>query len=268
MSSQVEALLCTIHTLRSPGGCPWDRTQTLPNAAHYLLDEAGELLEAALAGDFECIREELGDLLFMICFCCEILGETQTIDLEAVARVGNEKLIRRHPHVFGDDTAADTSESQERWNETKAAEKRANGQADGPESILKDLPASSAPLHQSYTYQQDAARVGFDWPDLSGVWDKVHEELAELAEASVAKQADQVEHELGDLLFAVVNLARRLDVQPDLALRRANNRFRRRFGYVETRFGHDRQALKQASLEALEAAWQEAKALEEPGAAD
>jgi MazG family protein len=258
MPSHSEELLRTIHTLRSPGGCPWDRKQTLPDAARYLLDEAGELLDATLTGDSEAIKEELGDLLFMVCFCCEILGEQERADFQEIARVGNEKLIRRHPHVFGEGSARDTKESQERWNEIKAAEKRANGQEVSP-SALKDLPASSAPLHQAYSYQKDAARVGFDWPEVTGVWNKVTEELTELREAAHQGNPADLEHELGDLLFAVVNLSRWLKIHPDQALRRANQRFRQRFRHVESSFQHDPQRMQAAGLEAMEAAWQEAK---------
>jgi MazG family protein len=261
MPSQIEALLRTIHTLRAPGGCPWDRKQSLAAAARYLLDEAGELLDATLTGDTAHIKEELADLLFMICFCTEILGETYPVSLGDIAREGNEKLIRRHPHVFGDREADNTAESQAHWNEIKAAEKKARGIDVGQESVLKELPSSSAPLHQAYSYGEDAAAVGFDWPDVAGVWDKLHEELEELHRAT---DSEAVEHELGDLLFATANLARHFGVQPDIALRKANQRFRRRFNHVEERFARDREKLKNATLDELEAAWVEAKKRTEP----
>ena len=162
MSGHFEALLATIHTLRAPGGCPWDRKQTLHDAARYLMDEAGELVEATLAGDTDHAREELGDLLFMISFCTEILGETTGTTMHDVAREGNEKLIRRHPHVFGDAEARDTGHSQELWNAIKAEEKRARGLDPAAESALKDMPAATAPLHQAHNYQKDAAKVGFE----------------------------------------------------------------------------------------------------------
>lgn len=259
MPSRLDDLLRTIHILRAPGGCPWDRKQTLATAAHHLNDESAELLEAALAGDLEHVREELGDLLFMVCFVTEILGESLDTDFDRVAGHADEKLVRRHPHVFGDAPARDAGESQIRWNEIKAQEKRARGLDPTRESVLKDLPASTESLHQSYRYQKDAAGVGFDWPDLNGVWAKIDEEIGEVREAAAAGDAAAVEHEVGDLLFAVVNLARKLDVQPDVALRRANGRFRARFHAIEASFGHDRDRLAAASLDALEAAWQEAK---------
>ena len=259
MLENVQALLKTIDTLRSPGGCPWDRKQTLQTAAHHLQDEAAEVLEAALHHGPEELREELGDLLFMVCFVTRILSETLPTDLDEVARHGNEKLVRRHPHVFGDTAAADVEESQERWNQIKAEEKRRKGLDPDGESILKDLPASQSPLHQAYRYQKDAARVGFDWPDLGGVWAKLREEEDELREAAAAGDPDAIEHELGDVLFAWANLARKLGVHPDVALRKANQRFRSRFHQVEAAFGGDEQALKGAGLDALEAAWQAAK---------
>jgi tetrapyrrole methylase family protein/MazG family protein len=262
MLPHVQALLATIDTLRSPGGCPWDRKQTLATAAHHLQDEAAEVLEAALAGDLEHVREELGDLLFMVCFVTRILSEDLPTDLDQVARQGNEKLIRRHPHVFGEHAADDVQESQERWNQIKAEEKRNRGLDPDRESILKDLPASQPPLHQAYRYQKDAARVGFDWPPLDGVWDKLREEEAELREAAAADDQDALEHELGDVLFAWANLARKLGVHPDVALRKANARFRRRFHHVEALFGNDRQAMQDAGLDGLEDAWQQAKARE------
>lgn len=265
MLPNVAALLATIDTLRSPGGCPWDRKQTLASAAHHLQDEAAEVLEAALGGDQQAVREELGDLLFMVCFVTRILAETLPTDLDEVARLGNEKLVRRHPHVFGDNPAGDVTESQERWHAIKAEERRQKGLAPRPESVLKDLPASQDTLHQAYRYQKDAARVGFDWPDIAGPRAKLREEERELDEAVAAGDAAAIEHELGDILFAWTNVARWLGVHPDVALRRANQRFRARFQAVEAAFGGDPAAMRTAGLDALEAAWQAAKRQERDG---
>jgi MazG family protein len=262
MFPHLQALLTTIDTLRSPGGCPWDRKQTLASAAHHLQDEAAEVLEAALAGDREAVAEELGDLLFMVSFVVRILSEDLPVDLDQIARQGNEKLVRRHPHVFGDRPTDDVATSQQRWHEIKAEEKRRQGLDPDGDSVLKDLPASLPPLHQAYRYQKDAARVGFDWPDIAGVWAKLREEEAELAAAAAAHDRAAIEHEVGDILFAWANLARWLDVHPDLALRRANQRFRDRFHAVEAAFGGDREAMRTAGLEQLEAAWQAAKSAE------
>ncbi len=259
MPRHFEELLATIHTLRAPGGCPWDQKQTLHNAARYLMDEAGELVEATLAGDVPGAREELADLLFMTCFCTEILAETEPVDMNDIARQGNEKLIRRHPHVFGDTKAANTQESQEQWNAIKREEKRAKGIDPDQESVLKDMPASTAPLHQAYGYQDNAADHGFDWPDISGVRAKLDEELGEFEEAIAEGDAAAIEHELGDLLFSIVNLARWHKIQPDMALRKANNRFRDRFHLVEEDFKSRNVKMKDAGIDSLEASWQNAK---------
>jgi len=259
MLTNVQALLQTIDTLRSPGGCPWDRKQTLQTAAHHLQDEAAEVLESALQGDHAHVQEELGDLLFMVCFVTRILNEDFKTDLDEVARHGNEKLIRRHPHVFGENPANDVEESQERWNQIKAEEKRLKGLDPSKDSVLKDLPASQPPLNQAYRYQKDAARVGFDWPDLDGVWAKIREEEGELQEAAAAGDREAMEHEMGDILFAWANLARKLDIHPDVALRKANQRFRGRFQHVESCFDNDVDTMKSAGLDAMEEAWQEAK---------
>ena len=259
MPGHFEELLATIRTLRAPGGCPWDRKQTLHDASRYLMDEAGVLVDATLADDVGHVREELGDLLFMTCFCCEILSETEPVTMHDIARQGNEKLIRRHPHVFADEKARDTGESQERWNAIKREEKIERGLDPDAESVLKEMPSSTAPLHQAWIYQDNAADEGFDWPDLSGVWAKVREEMAEVEEAATSGDAGAVRHEIGDLLFAVVNLARRLQVQPDIALREANRRFRDRFHLVENDFKSRGVPMKEAGIEALEASWQAAK---------
>ncbi|MFT5232831.1 MAG: MazG family protein [Candidatus Krumholzibacteriia bacterium] len=260
MSRSFQALLQTIHTLRAPDGCPWDQKQTLHDAARYLMDEAGEVVEATLENDLEATKEELADVLFMVCFCTEILGEQSGVDMNDIAEYGNQKLIRRHPHVFGDKKARDTGHSQELWNAVKAEEKLAKGLDPSTDSVLKDLPAATAPLHQAMGYQKDAARTGFDWPNIDGAWAKLHEELDELKSAAAGTDAEHIGHEVGDLLFSVVNLARHLNVQPDMALRQANNRFRRRFHLVEEDFAERDTDMKDADITALEASWQKAKA--------
>jgi tetrapyrrole methylase family protein/MazG family protein len=180
-----------------------------------------------------------------------------------VARGGNEKLVRRHPHVFGGENADGHEESQVHWNAIKDAEKRAKGLDPDKESLLKDLPASSSPLRQAHSYQKDAARAGFDWPDVSGVWDKVHEELGELEEAAQGGDPARIRHEVGDLLQSVVNLSRWLGVEADDALRLGNRRFARRFRAVEAGFAKPAAEMPAAGLETLEAAWQAAKRAEQ-----
>ncbi len=259
MPGEFEQLQQTIHTLRGPDGCPWDRKQDLLAASRYLMDEAAELVEAALAEDTTGIREELGDLLFMTCFCCEILGEKEPVDMGGIAAAGRAKLIRRHPHVFGDTTAANTTESQQQWDAIKAQEKRERGEDPDIQSVLKDMPAATAPTHQAYGYQKDAAKVNFDWPDMQGVRDKLDEEIAEVDEAIITGDMKAIEHEIGDVLFAVINWARRLNVQPDMALRKANNRFRDRFHLIEDEYRSQGRSMREAPLAELEAAWQRAK---------
>jgi len=259
MSEHFETLLGTIDILRNPGGCPWDQKQSLLDAARFLMDEGGELVEAALAGDEAGCEEELGDLLFMTSFCTRILSETRPVDMHDIARIGNEKLVRRHPHVFGDTSATSTSDSQQQWEAIKAQEKRAKGIDPDHMSALKDMPASTAPLHQAYNYQKNAASVGFDWPDVNGVWEKLREEEKELMEAIESGDRQAMEHELGDFLFSVVNVARWLKIQPDMALRQANNRFRSRFHLVEDEYKGREKTMLDAPIDELEASWQRAK---------
>mgnify|MGYP001079687991 FL=1 len=255
--AHTETLLATIRALRAPGGCPWDRKQTLADAARHLMEEAGELLEAALSGDLAHAEEELADLLYMICFCREILGEARAVSFEDIARLGHEKLVRRHPHVFGERTARDQAESQERWNEVKAAERRARGVDTSRESVLKDLPAAGSPLTQAALYQENAAAVGFAWPDDAGAWRKLDEELGELRAAAAAADGAAVGRELGDALFALAGLARRLGHPPDDALRLANRRFRDRFQALEARYDWSRERLRHAPPAELLAAWRQ-----------
>lgn len=260
MAGNFEKLLETITTLRAPGGCPWDRKQSLSDAARYLMDEAGELVDATLAEDYDNVIEELGDLLFMTCFSCEILSDKMAVTMDDVARVGNEKLIRRHPHVFGEaQEASTTGESQERWNAIKAQEKRDKGIDPDKESALKVMPTSCAPLHQAYGFQDNASDVGFDWPEISGVWAKFDEEVAEVKEAIESGDKAAMQHEIGDLLFSVVNLSRWLKLQPDMALRQANTRFQQRFHLVEEEYSTGEKSMQEAKIEELEAAWQRAK---------
>jgi MazG family protein len=257
--SNIQALLNTIHTLRTPGGCPWDQEQKLTDAARFLFDEAAELLDATLSDDSDHIIEEMGDLLFMVCFCREILSESVDVTLDDIAKVGNEKLIRRHPHVFADKEAYSQTESQIHWEDIKRQEKEAKGIDTTQQSVLKDLPSSCSPLRQAHDYQNDAASTGFDWPNLDGVWDKIEEETGELKEAIENGNKDEITHELGDILLAVVNLGRKLGIDSDDAMRIANQRFRTRFHKVEGAYDNDIEKMKTASLSELEAAWQKSK---------
>jgi len=260
----VTRLLEIMARLRDPEhGCPWDRAQTWRSLIPFTVEEAYEVADAIERGSGEALREELGDLLFQIVFYAQIASETGSFDFNAVADGIAEKLERRHPHVFGDAHIESAEQQTLAWEEHKARERARRG--DGPDVGALDGVAQALPaLTRAAKLQQRAARVGFDWPSVDGVLAKVDEELAEVcaeldAEAPVS---ERLEHELGDLLLAVTNLARHLKVDPEAALRRANRRFETRFRHMEQALaahGGDLSRLSPAELDAL---WREAKAAE------
>ena len=211
-------LLRVMHRLRAPGGCPWDREQTHQSLARHLLEEAHETLEAIDGGDPDRLREELGDLLLQVIFHAEMAQEGRTFDIDDVAQAILEKLIRRHPHVFGTAEVDSSSEVLVNWERIKSKEK-------GEHPVDEEIPASLPALARAAKVQRRAAGFGFDWRSDSAAFDKVREELGELEEAA----PDRAEEEVGDVLFAVAALARRLNVDPETALRRATRRFGDRF---------------------------------------
>jgi tetrapyrrole methylase family protein/MazG family protein len=240
--------------LRAPEGCPWDREQTHQSLRRNLLEETYEVLDALDAEDVEAMQEEFGDLLVQIVLHAQIATEAGEFRLADVIRGIYTKLIHRHPHVFGDAELDDAQSVISNWEHLKAEERRANGQA---EKGLLDGVASALPaLTQAEAYGARAARVGFDWPDIQGVLDKIDEEVAELRQA---KDDQSRLAEFGDLLFALVNLARWLDVDPEVALRGTNARFKQRFAAVEAGARAQGRALKELSLEEMEAFWQQGK---------
>ncbi len=240
-----------VATLCAPDGCPWDRIQTHQSLKPYLIEEAYETLQAIEADDADNLCEELGDLLLQIGLHCQIAEKAGGFDLADVLRHINEKLIRRHPHVFGDSTALDAQEASLNWEDLKRAE---GGRNQG--SLLDGMPANIPALASSQLIQQRAARVGFDWREIEGVLQKVNEEIEELKQAET--HAQKV-HEFGDLIFTLANAARWLDVDLEGALRQSNERFRRRFALVEE-FSRKRGiALHDLSLEELDAMWEAAK---------
>lgn len=254
----IRELLEIMARLRAPGGCPWDREQTMDSLKPYLIEEAFEVLEAMDEGDDAAHREELGDLLLQIVFQAEIAREEGRWDFGAVARGISEKLVYRHPHVFGEATAKDAAEVEQSWARLKAAEKARKRGA--PVSALDGVPRQAPALLRAERIGEKAARVGFDWPDAAGPRAKIEEELRELEEARAAGDAEATFHELGDLLFSVVNLARHLRVPPEDALRAAITRFETRFHRMEERLrAADHPAGEAADPETLEALWQEAK---------
>ncbi len=241
--------------LRAPGGCPWDRKQTFETIKSYLLEEAYEVMDAIDLEDWPGLREELGDLLLQPVFFAEMAREQGFFDIADSLQAINEKLIRRHPHVFGDAKADTAEDVKVRWDAIKEQEKAGQGSAT-LQSILDRVPRSLPALAEADKIGKKAAEFGFEWPTVEGVLEKLQEEAKELAEASKGGHASDIAHELGDMLFTLVNLARFLKVDPEQALKQANGRFRRRFAFVE------REAGAGASLDRMEELWQQAKRLE------
>jgi MazG family protein len=266
-------LLGIMDRLRDPGGCPWDREQTLRSLTPYLLEEAHEVIEAIESGDANHHREELGDLLFQVVFQSRIAREEGKFDFAAVCDAIAEKLTRRHPHVFGDLSVSGSGEVVKNWERIKADERKAKGE--GPRSAIGGVPAALPALVRAERMTEKAGAVGFDWPDVKGVVAKVREELSELEEAMSrgsgggAVDQQEVEHELGDLLFAVANLGRHLKVHPEEALRAAVRRFEGRFHHVEDRLLEAGRTPRESTLEEMDRYWNEAKLRErtskEPG---
>ncbi len=239
--------------LLAPGGCPWDREQTLQTLRPYVTEEAHEVVDAIDSGSPEELREELGDLLLQIVFQSELARAQGWFGPDDVVAAICDKLVRRHPHVFGDVQVSGTSEVLANWEVIKAQEKQGRGVLDG---VPKALPA----LLRASRVGDKAARVGFDWPDLAGARSKVDEELGELDEALASGDARAIEHELGDVLFALVSVARKASVDPEAALRGTLDRFGARVRAVEQAAADSGSALSALSPEALDALWQAAKA--------
>ena len=263
---EVNRLLEIMARLRDPDtGCPWDRRQSYASILPYTLEETYEVADAIQRGDFADLRDELGDLLFQIVFYCQIAQEEQRFDFQDVVRGICDKMVRRHPHVFADAQYRDDEQLHSAWEQAKAderAQRSSAGQTSQMDGLARALPA----LIRAEKLQRRAARVGFDWPDARGAFDKTREEFAELEAELDARDTDRVQDELGDLLFAMVNLVRLLGHGAEQTLRRANEKFERRFRSMEQVLraaGHgDLQAL---SLEEMDAAWERVKAAEQAG---
>jgi len=254
-----ERLLDLTLTLRGPGGCAWDRAQTIETVRPHLVEEFHEALEALDERDDARLRDELGDLLFLVVFIGVMAEDERRFTLEEVVRGIDAKLTRRHPHVFGSDVASTPDEVRSRWETGKRAEETHAGRA----SILDGLPRDLSALLAARRIQEKAGAVGFDWSSVSDVVAKTREEADELAREVEAGDRARAEQEIGDLLFSAVNVARFLSIDPEAALRRTNLRFRRRFALIEERFrGRD---LREVGLAEMDRVWNEAKALEDPG---
>ncbi len=264
-------LLTLMAQLRDPDtGCPWDVQQDFASIAPYTIEEAYEVADAIARGDIADLRDELGDLLLQVVFHARIAEEAGHFDFTAVAAAISDKLVRRHPHVFGDQGKISAATQSASWESLKAAERAANAAAKGrPESVLDGVPLPFPALLRAYKLQRRAARVGFDWPELAPVAAKVEEEWAELtAEIDNAGDQARLTEEVGDLLFAVVNLARHLDIDPEAALRAGNAKFERRFRAVEDGFREKGLQMAAASLEDMEVLWNAAKASEKGDSGD
>lgn len=257
------ALVQIMARLRGPGGCPWDHKQTLDSIKPYLLEETYEVMDAIDQRDWPGLAEELGDLLLQPVFLAEIAAGEKLFDISDALESINRKLIRRHPHVFADAQAETAEDVKQRWDEIKKEEKAGRGQPQ--ESILHGVPRTLPALVEAEKIGHKAASVGFEWPDIGGVLEKIEEEARELAEAQTLNGREHVEHELGDLLFTVVNLARFLKVDPEQALRKTNARFRKRFAEVERHAAEVGESLRDIPLERLEEYWQQAKRNEQRG---
>jgi tetrapyrrole methylase family protein/MazG family protein/ATP diphosphatase len=250
----IQDLIDIMAKLRDPqDGCPWDLEQTFRTVAPYTLEEAYEVTDAIERDDLDALREELGDLLLQVVFHAQMAREQGAFDFEAVVRGICEKLVRRHPHVFGGERVADSAEQTRLWEATKQREKAASGRAT---SLLDDVPATLPAATRAVKLTKRAARLGFDWPDAEGVRAKVDEELAEFDAARAAGERAAIEAEFGDVLFALANLGRHLGIDPETALRGTNQRFDRRFRHVERRAGES----GRQDAGALEEFWSEAKA--------
>lgn len=254
-----EKLLEVCRRLRGPDGCPWDREQTLETMTPYLTEEAVESVEAIASGNADHAAEELGDLGFLVIFCLELLGEQRGIGIAEALERAADKLVRRHPHVYGDAVVKDGEAAYKQWQEIKQAEQR---REDRPASLLGDQPKGLPALVAAYRLQEKASAVGFDWPSVAGPIGKVHEETAEVERCLAGGDTTPaVAREIGDLLFAVVNLARHLRVDPERELRAASHRFRDRFLHVERRLAADGRTPSQATLDEMDTYWEEAKRL-------
>jgi len=260
-----DRLVNIVERLRAPDGCPWDREQTHRTLRTHLLEETYETLEAIDTNDDAALCEELGDLMLQPVLHAQIAAEDDRFDIASVLNGISDKLVRRHPHVFGDTMVSDSGEVLVNWEAIKRAEKAAKGTvATAPASVLDDIPATLPALTQALKVSKKAARVGFEWPDIAGVLEKLHEEVAELEEALSAANPDQqrVAEELGDLMFTAVNIARWNKVDPELALRDMVNRFSTRFRAMEAVARDRGLELAQLSPEQWEELWGQAKVAE------
>jgi ATP diphosphatase len=256
-SEPVTALVKIMQQLRDPQtGCPWDIEQTMQTIIPHTIEETYEVADAIYSGEPQHIKEELGDLLFQVVFYAQLGQEQGWFDFDDVAQGMCDKLIRRHPHVFTDQSALTAEQVEAQWDAIKQTEKAG---LPIPTSILANIPTGMTPLMQAHKIQKACAKVGFDWSEIAPVADKVKEELAEVQAAIASGDQAHVQEEIGDLLFAVVNLARQAGVKSEVALQQANRKFTTRFMQVEALVAADQHDMQSLELNNLEAYWQQVK---------
>ena len=264
MSQKFDELVAVMARLRAPGGCPWDREQTYGSLSQYLLEEAYEAFDAIqhaeATGDVEHLKEELGDLLLQVVFHSTIGAERGEFTIEDVAEGVSQKLVLRHPHVFGDAKLEKAKDVLDNWDTLKANERKASGKAEKTrDSILDEVPVHFPSLLEALKLTKKAAKVGFDWTEKEQILDKAKEEIEELREAIAKGDTPHIEEEIGDLLFVVVNLARQMEVEPETALKRTNRKFRNRFRYIEQALKSQGRSLEESDLAEMDLLWNEAK---------
>ena len=255
--ARFERLVALMSRLRAPGGCPWDREQTFDTIKPYTLEETYEVLDAIDRRDWRGLAEELGDFMLQAVFYAEMAKQDGLFTIDDSLDAICEKLIRRHPHVFGDAEAKTADAVKVRWDQIKNDEKKQRG--DAPKPLLASVPRNMPALVEAQQIASKAAGVGFDWENIDQVIAKLHEELEELRRARETSDPGKIEDELGDMLFVIVNIARFLKVDPEQALRRTNAKFRRRFGYVEEQLAGRGRKLTDSHIDEMEELWQEAK---------
>jgi tetrapyrrole methylase family protein/MazG family protein len=264
MSKSFDELIDVMAWLRAPGGCPWDREQTYASLAQYLLEESYEtfdaIQEAEASGDTANLREELGDVLLQVVFHSTIAAEKGDFTIDEVVSGVTEKLILRHPHVFGEAELETAQDVLSNWDELKKAQRLATGKKEKPkDSILDEVPVHFPALLEALKLTKKAAKAKFDWENAEQIFDKLNEETDELKDAIKENDAGKISEEIGDLLFVVVNLARKYEIEPETALKMTNRKFRQRFAFIEKQLKARGKMLEESDLEEMDALWNESK---------
>jgi len=248
-------LVNIIRKLREPGGCPWDRAQDEQSLRKYFLEEAYEVLDALHRGDSQALKEELGDLLMEIVFLARVFEEKQELSIGDALESINDKMVKRHPHVFGAKRLRKADEVKEQWSRIKLQAAKARKE----DSLLASLPRVVPALHEAYEIGRRVSQVGFDWSLPEDVLAKIEEEYQELKKAMKVKDKEKIEEEIGDFLFSITNLARHLEINPELALQKTNRKFKKRFNWVEKTLHHQGKNWEDTNLQEMDSLWDEAK---------